>query len=277
MRSTAPRFRVRPPSARSAVARVVNGVDVATPAHESAVPGCFLAVVGLLLPSSEVTVVVRLVDGEDGASGVDHRPLLPRAPHEPVVESRASDEKRRKLGEHLARKDEVVESSGTAGDSLGRRSRPQNGRAPGLEGVTDSSSTVRPIMRKRVVTAATRLDGREKVVQEDDIGVDEAAQGMSSTRSAQAPVERGVSRSLRRSDGTYSAPHDLAVSAVPRSSPSSTTCTSSPSATQLWTALRWISGDAPFERLGNGEEREHPVTLDGFGLATEPGTLTFRG
>jgi len=81
-----------------------------TAAGQPFVVARLLAVVGLVEAAGDVRVIVRLVHGDDGPSGVDHGVAqLSNAPYEPVVEARAADQKRWQWTELALRKDEVVE------------------------------------------------------------------------------------------------------------------------------------------------------------------------
>ena len=74
---------------------VVQRIDVRTAAGKLLVVARLLAVVGLLEPAGHMSVVVRLVDSDDGPSGVDHGVAqLSNAPDKPIVEAGATDQKR---------------------------------------------------------------------------------------------------------------------------------------------------------------------------------------
>ena len=89
---------------------VVEGVDVAPAPRELLVVARLRAAVRLFEATSDMRVVVRLMDRDDASRRVDHGTRrVARTPHQPVVEAGAADQERGHGIEQSAREDEVVE------------------------------------------------------------------------------------------------------------------------------------------------------------------------
>ena len=113
-------------------------------------------------------------------------------------------------------------------------------------------------MRNRSAVARRPPHGREEVVEQDDVGVDEAAQGwraIASTR-LNASSSRGVPCSLRDNEGMRSAWHASAASAVP----SCHRAADLNIVPERFPALECVAldlGDPSHKWLRNGEKRQH--------------------
>ena len=173
-----PRIPVDRAVGAQAVARVEDRVDPGAAAGERLVPKGLIAEVGLLDPARDVRIVVGLVDGDDRARRIDDGALPARAPDEPVVEPGATDDEGRHRVEETGREDEVVDRGRTPRAALDERSPPQLGDGcgrPEVDVVHERQIARLADDEKPLEGGSDSRHGRQQVVEEDDVGVDEAA------------------------------------------------------------------------------------------------------
>ena len=175
-----PPVRCRSPLHVQPVSRIVERVDVMPSAGQLLVVPRLLAVIRLLEPAGDVRVVMRLVNRDDASRCVHDRTApLTCAPNEPVVVARATDHERRHGVEQPFGEDEVVERRVAAQPAT-------------VESHLSELRTHRGIVQPRSCSdldvaafsddeelaerGSSALDRRRKVVEQHDVGVQEAPQ-----------------------------------------------------------------------------------------------------
>jgi ABC-2 type transport system permease protein len=169
--------------------RVVDGVDLALSECKRFIPHGLRPGVRRPVTTLKVVIVVTLVNGKHHARGIDHRAALAGAPHNPVVVARTADCERRHGVEQASRKHEVVDSGRATHLALGECLHTKSlAYVLGLEQQSLAYVDVRrPAHHQERRCERLHLpDGGQKVVQQNDIGVEKAAQGVS-----RDPVDAG--------------------------------------------------------------------------------------